>query len=158
MEAPKTDIYTTLLAKSTPEQTLSTRNKISTSEKGIYYRAIVKPKRETVVFQVDGGLICDGNKCDKLILSRNPIDSDSWIGHFIELKRKDVTHAITQLKATISHPIFKHVTLKKKYARIVCTHIPSNSGNLSLERYRNEFRAKYQCELKTLKNNQTDQI
>ena len=66
------DICTELLAVHAPEQELKVRKSISTSEKGVRYTATVNPERETVVFQVDGCIICDGDKCDKLVLSKNP--------------------------------------------------------------------------------------
>lgn len=158
-----TNICNELLAKYAPQQRLQIRKNISTSEKGIHYRAVVNPERETIVFLVDGCIIRSGDKCDRLILSRDPEhpqDPNSWIGHLIELKRGDVEHAVSQLRATILHKdiMFGHSSLKKKYARIVSTRMPSNSGDLSFEKYRKEFRKDYQCELKTLKNNQPERI
>lgn len=64
------DICTELLAAHAPEQELKVRKNISTSEKGVRYTATVNPERETVVFQVDGCIICNGDKCDKLVLSK----------------------------------------------------------------------------------------
>ena len=108
--------------------------------------------------QVDGCIICNGDKCDKLVLSKNPTDTKTWIGHFVELKHSDVEHAIDQLEATIRHTVFKHPSLTRKYARIVATRFPANNGNTPFERARERFADKYQCNLKRLKPNQPDSI
>lgn len=158
MDEQNNDICTELLAVHAPEQELKVRKSISTSEKGVRYTATVNPERETVVFQVDGCIICDGDKCDKLVLSKNPTDTKTWIGHFVELKHSDVEHAIDQLEATIRHTVFKHPSLTRKYARIVATRFPANNGNTPFERARERFADKYRCNLKRLKPNQPDSI
>ena len=66
MAKQNNDICSALLAAHVPEQGLKVRKNISTSEQGVRYTASVNPERETVVFQVDGCIICQGNKCDKL--------------------------------------------------------------------------------------------
>lgn len=159
MAKQNNDICSALLAAHVPEQGLKVRKNISTSEQGVRYTASVNPERETVVFQVDGCIICQGNKCDKLVLSKNPADTKTWIGHFVELKHSSgVEHAIDQLEATIQHPALRHSSLAKKYARVLATGFPANSGNTPFEKARNRFLQKYRCELKKLKSNQQDSI
>lgn len=107
------DIYQTLSTRYIPEKPLKTYSIIATEEKGIHYRANITPPRGAAIFQVDGCIITSGCKCDKLLLSKNPSDSATWFGHFIELKGTDVGHAIDQLEATIQHPLFNDNSLVK---------------------------------------------
>lgn len=151
-------IYDILSERYKPAQPLKQRSRISISEKGVVYTANVTPTRDTVCFQIDGYIITSGCKCDKLILSENPKSPNTWIGHFIELKGQDISHAIAQLEASIAHSAFSHATLQKKYARIVGHAFPSNAGNPDFERARILFKTKYHCELKRLKSNQPDSI
>lgn len=153
-----TDIYARLITTYHPERPLNEYKSLSTSEKGICYHATLIPCRKAVVFQVDGCIIHDGNKCDKLILSVDPSMVNTWIGHFIELKGTDVNHAILQLESTINNPIFQDRTLSRRYARIVARCFPSQTANPDIERARIRFRKKYKCELKTIKSLQPDNI
>lgn len=152
------DICDVLLAGFSPEQPLKKRKIISTSEKGVCYKADVRPERETVVFKVDGCIIKDGDKCDRLVLSRHVTDENTWIGHFVELKGRHVGHAVKQLEQSLQHRVFSHQSLKEKYARIVGRSFPSNVGDPLLERARVRFKAQYRCELKCMKSNQPDCI
>ena len=154
----KMDIYSVLIDRYEPEKPLKEYKCISTKENGICYRANVEPVRNVAVFQVDGCIINTGNKCDKLILSVNPESTNTWLGHFIELKGQDIHHAISQLESTIANPIFQHNTLSKKYARIVAQSFPANRADPTMERARNRFRERYDCELKNIKSNQPDTI
>lgn len=87
---------------------------------------------------VDGCQITDGVKCDYLILDhcRNE--------YFVELKGKDLPHAIEQLEATIQQLSDKNSIVKKK-AIIVSSRNPSN--DTSLQRAQKEFKKKYNTEL-----------
>lgn len=152
------DICAALLENYVPEQRLIRRKKISIHEKSTHYSANVDPERETVVFVVDGNIIINGDKCDRLILSKVVGVENSWYGHFIELKGVNVEHAITQLEATIRHARCNHVTLQRKFARIIGRSFPSNKANPVFEKARARFRKDYDCELKCLKSRQPDKI
>ena len=152
------DIYEKLVADYKPEQSLQERSNISTQEKGKRYKAAVKPKRQTVVFQVDGCIVKDGCKCDKLILSKDVTDESKWYAHFIELKGHDVTHALKQLKTTLNYRIFKDPSITKRFARVVGSSYPSSAGNPEFEKLRISFKKNLKCELKTLKSDQPDTI
>ncbi len=152
------DICGKLLESYSPEQPLLVRSQLSTSEKGVCYKARVNPERETIVFQVDGCIIKKNNRCDKLVLSKCSDEENHWSGHFVELKGVDVTHAVDQLEHSLKHQLFQHKTLVKKFARVVGRSFPSNSGNQEFEKARVRFRKFYDCELKRLKSNQPDVI
>lgn len=107
------DIYQTLSTRYIPEKPLKTYSSIATEEKGIHYRANIIPPRDAAMFQVDGCIITSGQKCDKLLLSKNPSNLATWFGHFIELKGTDVSHAIDQLETTIRNPLFNDNSLVK---------------------------------------------
>lgn len=153
------DICEKLLEQYGAEQSLKVRKKVSTAEKGVRYIADVIPEREIVILQVDGNIIKNGQKCDKLILAKVPNVNKKWIGYFVELKGSAITKAIAQLENTITHSKFNDSTLTKRYVRIVSSvGIPANNGNTELEKARNRFRSQYNCELKRLKPNQPDRI
>lgn len=97
------------------------------------------PNRHTLTkVIVDGCQITDGVKCDYLILDhcRNE--------YFVELKGKDLPHAIEQLEATIQQLSDKNSIVKKK-AIIVSSRNPSN--DTSVQRAQKEFKKKYNTEL-----------
>lgn len=142
------DIYLTLSNAYTPEKPLKKYREVTTKENGICYRANINPERAAVLFQIDGYVITSGAKCDKLLLSVNPSDTQTWYGHFIELKGTDTRHAIEQLEATITNALFNN-SLKKKHARIVARSFPSSKANTDIENARQRFKRQYQCELKT---------
>ena len=108
------------------------------------------------LFQVDGYVVTTGKKCDKLVLVEK--ETDDWAEIFVELKGVDVASAIDQLKASLENPIFKHVTNKELRARIVAQSFPSNKSNPIMEKAKIEFRKKYQCDLRGMKNGQKDSI
>ena len=140
------------------DQPLLVRRKLAAKEKGVVYHANVVPERETAVFQVDGKIITEGNKCDKLVLSQEVGLKGSWRGHFIELKGTDVRHAVAQLESTINHAVFKDDSLSLKFARIVARSFPSSKADPFFEKARARFKKEYSCELKTLKSGQDDLI
>lgn len=113
MDRNHTNIYDILASKFEPEKPLKVYKAISVSERGVFYLANMNPEREAVVFAVDGVIIKEGCKCDKLLLSRDTADDNSWFSHFIELKGSDVNHAIEQLEATICNPLFRNKTISK---------------------------------------------
>ena len=152
------NIYQKLLASYQPEQPLTSRKNISTKENGTRYTAVVTPPRDTVIFQVDGYIIKNGNRCDKLILSIDASDSDKWHEYFIELKGHDVKHALKQLKSTLELKLFEDKSVSKKYARIVGSSFPSNAGDPEFEKAKRDFKTQFKCELKKLKSNQPDRI
>lgn len=152
------DIYSELVADYQPEKALAIYSSIATKENGVHYCAKVRPKREAAVFQVDGCIIREGKKCDKLVLSVDPEIDGVWRGHFIELKGTNVNDAVQQLESTIKSPIFQHPTLVKRYARIVAVAFPANRADSNVERARNRFKKEYNCELKTIKSHQPDII
>ena len=125
----ESDIYSILTTKYNPEQLLKRRKVISTGEKGVKYLAYIIPERETAIFQVDGEIIVEGDKCDKLVLSKNTDNERTWSAHFIELKGSDVEHAIKQIETTMKNPLFMHPTLTKRAARIVAKKFPVFVGN-----------------------------
>ncbi len=159
MAKAKSDICAKLLASYEPEQALRSRKFVSVRERGVRYIAELKPRRDTIVFQVDGRIIKDEKKCDKLILAKDSANGSLWTGCFVELKGSDIGQAIQQLETTITHPIFKDRTLQKKFARIVSSAgMPANSGSSTMEEARNRFSIQYGCELKRLKSEQPDKI
>lgn len=71
-----------------PEQRLMTRARISTSEKGKRYVLVTNGIEESVVYAVDGDIVKEGQRCDKLVLvKRSAKDAvpEHWTETFVEL-------------------------------------------------------------------------
>ncbi|HJB44267.1 MAG TPA: hypothetical protein IAB87_05725 [Candidatus Coprenecus merdipullorum] len=71
-----------------PEQRLMTRARISTSEKGKRYVLVTNGVEESVVYAVDGNIVKEGQRCDKLVLvKRSAKDAvpEHWTETFVEL-------------------------------------------------------------------------
>lgn len=140
-----------------PEQPLQIRKTIVEKENGKKYTLVVSDDKASVSYQVDGDIIKEGEKCDKLILIK--INEDEWAEIFIELKGVDVSHAINQLLTTLKKQIFKHPSNRIIRARIVATSFPSNKANPLMEKAKKVFASKpYYCDLRGLKNGQKDII
>lgn len=91
-----------------PEQRLMTRARISTSEKGKRYVLVTNGVEESVVYAVDGDIVKEGQRCDKLVLvKRSAKDAvpEHWTEIFVELKGVDAGHAIGQLRETLKNRI-----------------------------------------------------
>lgn len=124
------------------EKPLGERKIVSTSEKGKTYRVVFTEVKPSAVYTIDGNIITEGNKCDKLVLIQTDKSKNNWLEIFVELKGKGVDHAIEQLKATVDKPIFQHKTIEKRWVRIVAQSFPRNTGDSSYERARIYFKKK----------------
>ena len=144
-----------------PEQALMVRTKVSTVEKGKRYTLVTTGMEESVVYAVDDNIVKEGQRCDKLVLVKR---SDSggnpgrWTEAFIELKGVDVVHAIGQLRETLRKSIFKHPSNDDVRARIVGQSFPSSKSNPVMEKAKQEFRKKYNCDLRSMKSGQDDKL
>lgn len=139
-----------------PEQELSIRKIVVTSELGKRYHLNVSQSKRTSLFQVDGYIVSEGKRCDKLVLVEKA--KDNWAEIFVELKGVDIASGIDQLKACLDNPLFKHLTNKELRARIVAQSFPSNKANPTMEKAKIVFRQKYHCDLRGMKNGQQDSI
>lgn len=138
------------------EQPLQHRSTVSLSEKGKTYKVDVRNGAKSVVFQIDGYVITAGLKCDKFLAATTNTDSRAV---FVELKGKDISHAIDQLEATINNHYFLPHPLRNDCtrARIVSSGCgPKSASHAKLEKARIRFKEHYNIELKILKNNQPD--
>lgn len=131
-------------------------SKISLKERSTVYLLNFVPPMDCVAYQVDGNIIkgADKDKCDKLVVATTCTDEKVCV--FIELKGSDVAHAVKQLDATLSYPLFAQNRAKWTKARIVANKIPANTGRSVVERAKVDFRRKYNCELICLKSGQPD--
>lgn len=141
-EAEKESIINTNLKSFEAETPLGKRKTVSTNEKGKTYKITFTVIKPSAVYAIDGNIITEGDRCDKLVLVQSNITQNKWIEIFVELKGTDVDHAVKQLKATIDKPVFKHNTIEKRWARIVAQSFPRNTGNSTIERARDYFRKK----------------
>ena len=153
--------YETLVRSYVPSLPLSERKILTASEEGRKYTLDISGGKRSVMFDVDGNIIKDGLKCDKLVL----IDASAagsknvWIEIFVELKGTDVAHAIDQLRATMKNRLFSHQSNKMIKARIEAASFPANKSNPVMEKAKKEFASlPYRCELRGLKNGQRDKV
>lgn len=136
------------------------RSIVSVSENGKTYKANVAEGLKSAVFQVDGEIIKTGAKCDKFLAALDTKkDNQKGVAVFIELKGKDISHAIDQLEATLKSRQFqpnpRHDDIVR--ARIVTANCgPKSSSKIKLEDARIRFKTQYNTELRVLKNLQTD--
>lgn len=135
-------IISTKLRPYKPDTALGKRKIVSTSENKKTYKIEFKKIKPSAVYPIDGVIITEGEKCDKLVLFKSDIDNNVWTEVFVELKGKGVAHAIDQIKATIDKPVFQHKSIGCRWARIVAQSVPSNTGNSIVERARNYFSKK----------------
>ena len=144
-----------------PEQPLAARCKISTTEKGKRYVLVTTGAEESVIYAVDGNIVNDGPRCDKLVLikrSAGEAEPQQWTEVFVELKGVDAGHAIDQLRETLKKSIFKHPSNDVVRARIVAQSFPSNKSNPAMEKAKQEFRKVYNCDLRGMKTGQEDKL
>lgn len=88
------------------EKNLDNCSRISLKERSAVYMLNFVPPMDCAEYQVDGYIIkgADQDKCDKLVVAEKK--SGEKICVFVELKGSDVGHAIKQLDATLSYPLF----------------------------------------------------
>lgn len=144
-----------ILVGFTSEQSYQERKKLTVSENGKKYHLSLDVPTESVVYHVDGNVIIDGCRCDKLIL----LCRKNWIGAiFVELKGRDIHHAIEQLEATLCHDTFVHCIVSSCNARIISNRIPRNSGNSELTRAKDRFKKNHNCYLRAINPGTTEKI
>lgn len=139
-----------------PEQELTIRKIVAASEQGKRYHLNVSQSKRSSLFQVDGYIVSEGKRCDKLVLVEKA--KDNWAEIFVELKGVDIANGVEQLKACLENPLFKHLTNKEVRARIVAQSFPSHKLSPMMEKAKIEFRQKYHCDLRGMKNGQQDSI
>ena len=91
--------------------------------------------------KVDGCYITSGSKCDYLfeIINKNIIAV-----FYVELKGKNIEHAIKQLEATIIYCKSIHKDIKKE-CYIVASRVPK--GSTSAQNLKKEFKRKHKIQL-----------
>ena len=129
-----------------PEQKWAVRKNVAVGERGQNFLAMFSPERLSAVYAVDGGIIKDKKtqKCDKLILTE--LDGEQWLELFVELKGRDIRHAIEQVESTIKNPLFQDAKASRQ-ARIIGRDIPRNTGRSITEIAKKNFISKYNCRL-----------
>ncbi|MDE6329954.1 MAG: hypothetical protein K2L83_04485 [Muribaculaceae bacterium] len=141
---------------------LTDRKNLSIKETNTTYKLNFGKARQSVVYQIDGKIIKEGNKCDFLILARQDETAnkdEKWKSIFVELKGKDVLHALAQLDATLDNRIFNHSSVDEVHARIVAKSFPANKANTEFEKAKRRFKSKHKnCSFKQVSSNQPDLI
>jgi len=157
----RSNTYENLTGKYEPEQPLAVRKILTAQEKKSKYTLEISENKKSVMFCVDGNIIKEGQKCDKLILvdTSSSNDENSWTEIFLELKGTNISHAIDQLRETLKKDIFKHPSNKSIRARIVAVSFPSSKSNPLMESAKREFAGKpYYCDLRGMKTGQKDKV
>ncbi len=143
------------------EQNLQSRSKVTVSEKGKRYALVTTEGQDSVVYAVDGYIVKDGQRCDKLVLVRRTpkgLIPENWSEVFVELKGTDIDHAVAQLRATLSNSLFKHPANDDIRARIVAQSFPAHKSDPTMENAKKEFRKNFKCDLRGMKTGQEEKL
>lgn len=119
-----------------------TNNKIIVvREKGRKFTIQNNSSLEINKVKVDGCYITSGNKCDYLfeIINKNITEV-----FYVELKGKNIEHAIKQLTATVAHCKLIHKDIKRE-CYIVASRVPKSST--STQNLKKEFKRKHKIQL-----------
>ncbi len=134
----------------------STDSNITRQEKRKRYNLINNGCQQTVVvFHVDGGMIVNEKntrKCDYIYYVCTP----RRIAVFIELKGKDVKHALEQIDSTMQL-YNRDFSDCKLYARIVCRSVPNIQSDSDVIRLKRNIK-RYGAQLKIDENNIDDSL
>lgn len=155
-------LHTVLSKAYAPKMPLAERDNLSVKEANTTYRLKFGKRRRSVVYQIDGYIITEGNKCDCLILAGQDVaegGEEKWKSIFVELKGTDVLHALRQLDASLDNALFRHPSVNEVHARIVAKSFPANNANTEFEKARRKFKTKHKgCLFKQVSSNQPDFI
>lgn len=138
------------------ESPLMKRNTITVAENGRKYSVDIVNGAESVAYQIDGDAIWDGNKCDKFVAA---VKDDNGIAIFVELKGKDITHAIEQLEATVKHRLFMPSPRQDDFARariVTLNSGPASASKVKFIQAQNRFKKLYNIDLQIRKGSQKD--
>lgn len=138
-----------------PEKGPMSMKRISVTEKGVNYKVEVEGSLISQIFPIDGVAIKEGLRCDKFITTS---DKERGISIFLELKGRDINHAITQIESTISNPLFRPYPNKqdKSRARIVTNRGVVSTSRVEFEKAKIRFLKNYNIDLRQLSSLQPD--
>lgn len=119
--------------------TVETTDKLLVLEENKCKCVFRNPQNEVLIkIIVDGCQITEGIRCDYLVLDHQKNE------YYIELKGKDIPHAIEQLEASIKQLSNSSVKVQKT-AIIISSRHPSN--DTSIQRAKALFKKKYKVDL-----------
>ena len=139
------------------EQGYSQRTVITVKENGKKYSVKMSRAGQSAVYQIDGDVIKEGIRCDKLILFES-YEKEVWNVVFVELKGRDIFHAVDQIEATITNDLFRDCSAGRKCARIVGRNIPRNTSNSHLSWAKIRFKKNYNCDLRAVNPGTTESL
>ncbi len=123
-------------------------------EKGKRYNLVNDKGYTVILFHVDGGMISgepDVKKCDFLYVVN---DQEKPTAIFVELKGKDIYHAVRQVKETIDR--YGTALQRRIYARIVCNAVPRLYNDPSISNLRKELMKRYHGNLSIFEKNRDE--
>lgn len=121
-----------------PKCTIETTDKLLVLEENKRKCVFSNPDSQALLkVIIDGCQITEGKRCDFLVLDSQNNE------YFVELKGKDIPHAIEQLESTIKQLSSEAKT--QKTAIIVASRYPSN--DTSMQRAKALFKKKYKVDL-----------
>ena len=106
------------------------------------------------LLHIDGGMIygeTNVSKCDFLYIIYDP---DNPTAVFVELKGRDVSHAVQQLKETIDR--YGTVLKRRICARIVCSSVPRLHNDPIVKNLRKELMKRYRGNLIIFEKNKDE--
>lgn len=122
------------------------RSNASCEERNKRYNLVNDRRHVIALFHVDGGMICSEPntcKCDFLYIIYDP---ETPTAIFVELKGKDIRHAVRQIEETIDR--YGAALQRRVCARIVCNAVPRLYNDPSVQRVRKKLGTQYKGTLK----------
>lgn len=123
-------------------------------EKGKRYNLLNDKHCKIALFHMDGGIVCgekNVSKCDFLYIV---YDQSCPTAIFVELKGKDIRHAVDQLKASIDR--FGRVLERRICARIVCSSVPRLYNDPIVKKMKKELATQYKGTLLIFEKNREE--
>ena len=120
---------------------LSSNKIIAVSENKRKFTILNSSELKINKVEVDGCYMKSGLKCDYLF---EIINKEIIAVFYVELKGKNIEHAIKQLVSTVSHCKTTHKDIKKE-CYIIASRIPKSST--SAQNLKKEFKRKYKIQL-----------
>lgn len=125
-----------------------TDSKVLVEENGKKAVFLNTSRKKFLRVQIDGCLIRNATACDWLVvMAKNG-------AVLVELKGKDVEHALIQLEATMKHIVGTNKYPSRIAALVVCSGVPKHpSFDTKLQRSKNRFSTRFKAPLHVVHGN-----
>lgn len=123
-------------------------------ERNKRYNLVNEERHMVALYHVDGGIISSEpnvQKCDFVYIV---YDTENPTGIFVELKGKDIYHAVRQIKETVDR--YGAALQRRICVRIICSAVPRLYNDPSIKSLRKEIAKRYNGTLKIFEKNKDE--